>query len=277
MYGTHAFIFGITLFIALGSKPRRFANGKLIVKISSLMMLSSTIHLIVDSIQVFDAIMSPRTLEELQAFSLHSGLAMASVSWYIVQVMIGDGVLAWRCYILYDRTVWVVLPGLVVLLLDAGILLIVKINPILPQGMHAIWIPVFLTLSICLHIGYTGSIAFRIYRSCRRNIHLRRTLTPVLTAVLESGAIYTVTATIMLVCAVVGSPGQFVLGAAIPPLIGICFCLMVLQVHVHHSSENGEMSSVGMTANLTIPWAKSEEGSIAISDFNPRRLSSFEG
>ncbi|KAF5363280.1 hypothetical protein D9756_000052 [Leucocoprinus leucothites] len=230
LYGTHAFIFGITLFIALGSKPRRFANGKLIVKISSLMMLSSTIHLIIDSIQVFDAIMTPRTLEELQAFSLHSGLAMASVSWYIVQVMIGDGVLAWRCYILYDRTVWVVLPGLVVLLLDAGILLIVKINPILPQGMHAIWIPVFLTLSICLHIGYT-----------------------------ESGAIYTVTATIMLVCAVVGSPGQFVLGAAIPPLIGICFCLMVLQVHVHHSSEGGEMSSVGMTANLTIPWAKSKE------------------
>lgn len=98
---------------------------------------------------------------------------------------------------------------------------------------------VFLVLSIVLHASYTGeylssryseqdrlsemlmtaAIVSKIYRTNMRGSHANGNLAPVVTAILESGVIYSLTTIILLACLVVNSIGLFVVIDAIPPLI----------------------------------------------------------
>lgn len=270
LYGVFVLLFCITLCIALGPESRRFSNRRLIVWISSLMLLFSTTHLVIHLMLVIPAVTESGDL--LASGPAHSPLDMANTCIYLVQIMLGDGVLAWRSYVLYNRKALVIIPGSLILLLDAVILLTMARLGIpidSSQGIHATWLLIFLASSICLHSGYTGCIALKIYRVTNHDLGSQKIFKPVLRAVLESGVIYTVTAMAMLACTVTGAPGHFVLETAVPQLVGICFCLMVLQIHVHYTKNGGSTSSVGLTA--TIPWRQELEDLTTEPHIAPRR------
>lgn len=104
---------------------------------------------------------------------------------------------------------------------------------------------VFLALSIILHAGYTGAVStrylrevtsealtvaaivWRIYRTNMRSNHTNGNLVPVVTAILESGLIYSLTVVIALACLAANElNGLLVVVDTIPPIVVSLMSLM---------------------------------------------------
>ena len=127
-----------------------------------------------------------------------------------------------------------------------------------------------------------ATIAWRIFQTNKsRNIRTSgRNLTPVITAVVESGAIHSATAIILLICITMNSVGLPVVMDSVPPLVvrkigvlagfscsafvpqGIIFCLVILQIHVYYAKDR-ELAPGGVSANWSIPWRREQRDGVS--------------
>lgn len=93
------------------------------------------------------------------------------------------------------------------------------------------WITTFFTLTMITSVTCTSLIAWRIY-------HTRRFISdgftfylPILIVIVESGAIYATGVLSILLAYLSGSNGQYTVLDAVSPIMGVVFCLTILQVH----------------------------------------------
>ncbi|KAJ8701913.1 hypothetical protein PTI98_000666 [Pleurotus ostreatus] len=147
----------------------------------------------------------------------------------------------WRCYVILDRRLLVLIPNVVVLLVNSGagysvVWALWKASSgvtIFQSGSP--WIMTFFTLTMCINITCTTAIAWRIYRT-RSPLIKRTRLTPVLLAFVESGALYASSVLALMIAYASGSNGQYAALDVVTPLVGITFCLIVLQIQCHLTS-----------------------------------------
>jgi hypothetical protein len=93
----------------------------------------------------------------------------------------------------------------------------------------------------------TISIAWQIYHTRRFMPGGLAALLPVFIVVIESGALYATSVLALLISFLVRSNGEYIMLAIIPPIVGITFCLIILQVHFHvgGSSPIEQSSEIG--------------------------------
>lgn len=153
-------------------------------------------------------------------------------------------------------------------LLSVGIL--VMYRALITRGLVFLggWPVVFPALSVVLHTSYTGKlsasniglsqftshtlapaiIVWRIYHTNKsQSDHTSgRSLIPVMAAVIESGAIYSATAIILLSCISANSVGLPVVMDAVPPLVVrgtvILGWLVLLSLRIHRESSSAWVS-----------------------------------
>lgn len=77
----------------------------------------------------------------------------------------------------------------------------------------------------------TSLIAWRIYRTRRFMSDGFAMYLPILIVIVESGAIYATGVLSILLAYLSGSNGQYTVLDAVSPIMGIVFCLTILQVH----------------------------------------------
>ncbi|KAF4573523.1 hypothetical protein EYR36_008041 [Pleurotus pulmonarius] len=88
---------------------------------------------------------------------------------------------------------------------------------------------------MCINITCTTAIAWRIYRATSPLIKQTR-LKPVLLAIVESGALYASSVLALMITYASGSGGLYPAFDVVTPLVGITFCLIVLQIQFHLTS-----------------------------------------
>ncbi|KAG0703634.1 hypothetical protein DFH29DRAFT_803125 [Suillus ampliporus] len=229
-YGVFLALYWLTLFILLNKTGQR----QLLIPVATLLLFIATAHLIVDFVRSLETFVFK--VDTIYAnpyyYNLASPLGLASMALYTTQTILADGVVVWRCYVLHNRSLLVAIPGCIVLLAYGA------------TGYYVVWsvsrlyntyasIATFCTLTMLLSVACTILIAWRIYRTRRFMPKGLGTLLPVFIVVVESGALYATSILALLLTILTESNGQYIMRAIVTPIVGITFCLIILQVHFH--------------------------------------------
>lgn len=237
-YGVFLTLYWLTLFILL---KKRGVQRDLLLPVATLLLCIATAHLIIDFIRALEAfVFSVHTISADAYYSnLASPLELTKTALYITQPTIADAVLVWRCYVLSHRSLLVGIPGFIVLLTNGAI------------GYYVVWslsragvgstvyttapalIATFYILTMLISIICTTLISWRIYRTRRQTSDGLADLLPVVIVIIESGALYATSVLALLLAFLTGSNGQYPAMDIAPPIVGIVFCLIILQVHFH--------------------------------------------
>ncbi|KAG1758439.1 hypothetical protein EDD22DRAFT_998408 [Suillus occidentalis] len=227
-------LYWLTLFILL---KKTGILRQLLIPVGTLLLLIATAHLIVDFVRALEAfVFKVNTLGADAYYSnLGSPLALASLALYVTQTAIADGVVVWRCYVLHNRSLIIAILGCIVMLTygTSGYYVVWSFSRIHPLRNTYTSIIIFYTLTMLISVTCTILIAWRIYRPRRFIPEGLAAFLPVFIVVIESGALYTTSVFALLIATLVGSNAQYIMLAIISPIVGITFCLIILQVHFH--------------------------------------------
>ncbi|KAG1800390.1 uncharacterized protein HD556DRAFT_1305157 [Suillus plorans] len=251
-YGVFFTLYWLTLFVLF---KKTGIQQQLLVPVATLLLCIATAHLIIDFVRALEAFVFKVDTIGANAYysNLASPLDLASKALYITQTTLADGVVVWRCHVLNHKSRFVAIPGCIVLIVNAA------------TGYYVVWslsrayalstvstatsgcITTFYTLTMFVSVVCTISIAWRIYHTRRSMPGGLANLLPVFIVVIESGALYATSVLALLISFLVGSNGEYIMLGVIPPIVGITFCLIILQVHFHigGSSSTEQSSDVG--------------------------------
>lgn len=233
-YGVFFTLYWLTLFILL---KKTGIQRQLLIPVGTLLLLIATAHLIVDFVRALEAFVFNVNILGADAYysNLGSPLALASLALYVTQTAIADGVVVWRCYMIHNRSLLVAILGCVVMLTYgiSGYYVVWSFSRIHPLRNTYTSIIVFYALTMLISVTCTILIAWRIYRTRRFIPEGLAAFLPVFIVVVESGALYATSVFALLIATLVGSNAQYIMLAIISPIVGITFCLIILQVHFH--------------------------------------------
>ncbi|KAG2138384.1 hypothetical protein DEU56DRAFT_755936 [Suillus clintonianus] len=237
-YGVFFTLYCLTLFILL---KKNGINRQLLIPVATVLLCIATAHLIVDFVRVLEAFVFKMDMISANSYysNLASPLEYAKTALYVTQTVLADCVLVWRCYVLHNKSLFVAIPGLIVLSTNAvtGYCIIWSLSQannsstVFTTG-HP-FITTFFTLTMVISVTCTTLIAWRIYRF-RRFMSNRLgyvAYLPILIVIVESGALYATGVLSILLTYLIGSNGQYAVLDAVSPIMGIVFCLIILQVH----------------------------------------------
>ncbi|TFY76055.1 hypothetical protein EWM64_g7957 [Hericium alpestre] len=167
----------------------------------------------------------------------------------------------WRCYVLFNGKPWVVvLPGLGQLANTCVGYILISRQSSAPPGATVFQtasslVTTFFSLTMCINVCCTATIAWRIHAT-GRFAGGSKSMTHILVAIVESGALYSTSVLALLIAYLERSNGQYPALDLIQPLIvrtcplylshdvnalmvqGITFSLMILRIHFHLDSPN---------------------------------------
>lgn len=218
------------------------------------MLVIGTAHVIIQFIRVLRFFHHPDRYPENSSVGYFENVAdplfIAKSVLYGIQTLLGDSVIIWRCYIVYDkRLILVALPLLFTIpALIAGVLILNIMSHLLradlpdivndgQKGQFTKCLTIYFVMTLLINIYCTGAIIWRIYSTSRFQRFFGK-LRPTVIILVESGALYT-SSIIAYLCTYLSSPtsaGQWAALDIITPLVGIVFCLIILQAKFHPGS-----------------------------------------
>ncbi|KAL7279004.1 hypothetical protein ACG7TL_006836 [Trametes sanguinea] len=266
LYGFSVFMFGVTMYI-LKVNARRLDSGvnHKMVAMSCLLLVCSTAHMIIDIVRtcrgfVFERDTYPGGPVAFFAQPSESTF-VAKNAVYTVQTVLGDGILIYRCYIVWQS--WLIIAFPLVLWVWIGVvgILCVHSAAVVPQGAGTVfltdvgrWITAFYSSTLATNFIVTILLGYKIWMTNRRIARMRQnSLLPVVRVIADAGILYSVTLTAALACFVQKSNGQYLVLDIVTPIISITFYMVIIRVglaETHRSSGPGS-HSYGEQHNLS--------------------------
>ncbi|KAG9313794.1 hypothetical protein JVU11DRAFT_6154 [Chiua virens] len=242
LYGFSVLMFGGTLRVLMFQRATYGVNRKMLT-VSCLLLLFSSVHLVIDIIRIMQGLILYRDTYPggpIEYFSNVAQWTFISKNYiYIVQTIIGDGVLLYRCYAVWQSKFVMVLPGLLwcasgVTGFAATYTASQASGTNIFNGSLGKWITSFWASAFATNVLATSLLAYRIWhldhRSAGLRGHRRSQLRPILHIILDSALIYSLTLLTGLICFVSGSNAQYVVLDMVMPIISITFYMVIIRV-----------------------------------------------
>ncbi|KAG2129192.1 uncharacterized protein EDB93DRAFT_142256 [Suillus bovinus] len=256
--------FSVLMFIgtiwALTYKQRIHDISHPITVVAILLFILSTAHMIVNIIRVEDGLVKYRDtfpggpvafFADPSQYTFTIGNAL-----YVLQTLLADGVVIYRCYIVW-QSVWViVVPSM---LWCSVAVSGVAINYTLSQvtsdfsqiyenerGTPAHWVNAFYVSAIATNLLSSALLAYRIWM-VERNVSTIRakknTMVPIVRVLVDSAVLYSVALFTALITYVCSNNGQNIILDMLAPIISIAFYMVLIRIAInrrHHSHTNDE-------------------------------------
>jgi len=180
---------------------------------------------------------------------------------YVAQTAIGDGILVYRCYMVYNKR-WIIVSIPAILWLATSVCSVITIeieatlrqNAFLNERSLTPFITSTLILTLVLNILTTSLIVYKIYTvnrnstsfQSRSNIGSTTEVTQlgqVMRIIIESGLIYTLSVVITVATHLSASNAQYGVSDSVVQIIGIVFNLIIIRVDQGATSEFTSYSS----------------------------------
>ncbi|KAJ7337694.1 hypothetical protein DFH08DRAFT_616586, partial [Mycena albidolilacea] len=248
MYGIYLVTLGIAGRLLLttesGQWKRRSEIKWIIVVVSALLFVNGTLDHIVAEIQLVQAFVlytGPGGAEHILKHG--SGWQTMTKSFCVpFQTLLGDGILIYRCWFLWNRSWLVVALPLLIWLVNVACAM--RFLDLLAQATEGLiisstvqpWVQAFWSLTICINIMTTSLIVGRIWMVDRQSRKLgrddhqpRSTLGHAMRNIIESGMIYTVVSIFTLVTTAIQSNLTYPASALEIHSVGITFNLILIR------------------------------------------------
>jgi len=213
-----------------------------ILPVSLMMLLVATTHLIIIWIRAVQGFVVQKR-GSTQAFyeDISDPTSIIKLTCMLLQTVLGDLVIIWRLYVVYDKKNIVIVPAI---LLVVGYSVVGVVTNSLIATAHpgtdifhvaTSWITAYFSLTMITNVICSGAIAWRIFLM-GKPLGRNTSLWPIIFAIIESSALYALGVIAALVCFLSCNNGQYATVDAIVPLVGIVFSLIVLQIRFHISA-----------------------------------------
>ncbi|KAG2142358.1 hypothetical protein DEU56DRAFT_793714 [Suillus clintonianus] len=259
VYGFSVLMFMGTIW-SLTYKQRVRGINRPMLAVAILLLVFSTAHIIANIIRAEDGLVkygvtfpggpaawfadpSQKTLAVLHAF-------------YVLQTLLADGVVIYRCYVVW-RSLWIIiLPSLlwcsVAVTGSCVIYSYLQVSSTSGDFFAAVlggpthWVTAFFASTMATNGLSSGLLAYRIWM-IERNVSATRTtkgnIMPIVRVLLDAAVLYTVVLFIALICFLLSNNGEEPAVDLITPIISITFYMVLIRIAINrdnrtHTSTN---------------------------------------
>ncbi|KAH7920838.1 hypothetical protein BV22DRAFT_1039337 [Leucogyrophana mollusca] len=242
LYGVSLFMCLATLYVLYRKRPLSFPVNRKLVVMAFLFISVSTIHLVLNIIRleimtIMSTMMASR-LPDQTLYRLDTLCFYFRNFSYVLQHLLGDAVIIFRCYVLWRRY-WVVIPSII---LWCGVGACGFMGAGFGPWDRGSMMTAFFALTLGMNTIGTALIAYRIgTSSCKCNTtHLplygwRIDLRSVMHIVIDAGLIYSL-AVLVVLCSKSSEGPLWDAWNPISPIISIMFYMVIIRVTILQSS-----------------------------------------
>ncbi|KAI9567152.1 hypothetical protein HD554DRAFT_2322831 [Boletus coccyginus] len=244
LYGFSVLMFIGTMWVLTREKARSAFNRTMIPAIAVLFLVLSTAHMIAGIVRldgglVKDANTFPGGPVAFFADVSEPTLVVKSAI-YTLQTLLGDGVVIYRCYVVWQSLWSIVLPSILwcsVAVTGAGSVYS-SLQPTNDTNVFAgetgQWIKAFYASTLTANLLSSGLLAYRIWTTERNvasvRVSAKSTMTPVLRIVIDAVLLYSATLFTALICFANANNGLYVVLDMTTPIISIAFYMVLIRV-----------------------------------------------
>ncbi|KAJ7350733.1 hypothetical protein DFH08DRAFT_923685 [Mycena albidolilacea] len=256
LYGFSVLMFIATLWILVRGRPWSQVNHRMFV-VACLLFALSTIHLGVDINRLISGFIRFRDITPGGPPAWFANPSDPSFVFknavYSFQTALGDGVVIYRCYIVWN-TIWVIIFPIIlwfgVAVTATGSVYTCTRPSTDPTSIYAQqlgkWIKAFYSTTLACNLTATALLAYRLWtinRNVRRTRVGRGVTIPILLVVVDAGALYSMTLLSALICFALGSNGQYVVLDIVTPIISIAFYMVILRIGIAQHSPSRDKTN----------------------------------
>ncbi|KAN0082383.1 hypothetical protein V8E55_008178 [Tylopilus felleus] len=263
LYGFSLLMFGGTMWTLLSQRSIQQLNRKMFAVACALLVVS-TAHLVVHIIRVmFGLILYRDTFPGGPAAYF---LDVSEWTWnaknhiYVVQSLIGDGVILYRCYAVWQTVYILIVPMILWCVAGvSGFMANITAAHATQSGVFAgvvqKWITSFWAATLATNLLATVLLIARIWyvdwKATRFRSHQSSQLRPILHILIDAGAFYSLTLVVALICFVNESNGQYVILDMVTPIISITFYMVIIRVGMASRSAQLPFRNMSLEASLS--------------------------
>ncbi|KAH7882652.1 hypothetical protein F5I97DRAFT_1816635 [Phlebopus sp. FC_14] len=206
---------------------------------------------------------------------------------YVAQSIIGDGMLIYRCYLVYDRKWYYVLPSILLWLAGAtcSVLVIVifatlETETFLDASQAQPYVYSALSITVALNVLTTSLIVYRIWSVDRQAAHMRvqaygvSRLRSIMRILIESAALYTISVIIFVSTYIANSNANYGTSDNVVQIIGISFNLIIIRVDSGRAYDGRTKWGSGSTSATSATSATRTPMRLPLSTFQARSAAS---
>ncbi|KAF9559967.1 hypothetical protein CPC08DRAFT_708439 [Agrocybe pediades] len=277
LYGLYACLFFEALYIIIKKRSHGGGGGSARVFMYGiiLMFLLATLDIIVNLYRFLRAFVL--NVDPLGPFFYFFDFTrwdtLTRNSILCIMTWIGDSLVIYRCYVVWDRRIWVTVLPIILLILSIAsnaALLFWFTHPGTQSEKSILqWMATIYPFAFAQNTITTGMIAFKIWRQHRSSTelgvhnHSPLDLIGVMRIVVESAMIYTLQLLILIILFPLHHNAQLIVQCAIVPSIGIVFVLIA--VRVHFSRSRTLLGGDTMMASMP-PWLNEDQDTSTAGD-----------
>lgn len=242
-------LYGFSIFMFLGTicalTYNRCSDRPSLV-VAVLLLILSTAHVVVSIIHAEDGLVKYRDTFLGGPVAFFGDVSQIPYviknALYVMQTLVADGMVIYRCYIVWQSTRVIILPCM----LWCGVAV---------TGFHAIyscsqtsssifvtelaqWIRAFLVLTIATNLLSSGLLAYRIWM-IEHSVSTVRTgkssLMPILRVLVDSAVLYSAVLFPALICFVFSNTGEVVVLAMAMPIMSIAFYMVIIRIAINRN------------------------------------------
>lgn len=240
-------------------KRRMKEINRPIVVVALMLLILSTAHMIVDIIRVEQGLVMYRDTFPGGPQAFFADVTQVTFVIkniiYTMQTMLGDGMVIYRCYVVW-QSIWVIIiPSLLWLgITVCGCSAVYSVSQATSNAGNIFakatgqWITAFYAMTLASNLLASGFLAYRIWMM-ERNISAirttRKSMMPIVRVLMDAAILYSVTLLSALVCFVKANNGQYVILDMIMPIISIAFYMVIIRMAMK-ARNRSYLSTVGV-------------------------------
>ncbi|KAN0082390.1 hypothetical protein V8E55_008185 [Tylopilus felleus] len=242
LYGFSLLMFGATVWTLMFQRSSHRVNYKMLI-VACFLLLISTTHLVIDFVRTMNGFILYRDTYPGGPIAYFADVSdwtfVAENFVFTAQTLIGDGVVLYRCYVVWQSKLVMILPALLwCATAVTGIATPYTASKVTQEkvfgGRLSQWIAAYWITALVTNLVATLMLACRIWYIDQRTTRLRGNqesrLRPILRSIIDAGAIYTFTLIVALICFLCKSDVQYVLLDLVTPIIAITYYMVIIRI-----------------------------------------------
>ncbi|KAG1879637.1 hypothetical protein C8R48DRAFT_589240 [Suillus tomentosus] len=265
LYGFSVLMFIGTIWALTHKRHMRDVNRP-ITAVAVLLFVLSTAHMVVSIIRSEEGLVQYRDRPKTLLAEISRGTFMTNGVIFVLQTLLGDGVVIYRCYIVW-QTVWVIiLPSMLWCgVAVTGVYSIYSFSHTTSIYGHVFsqttreWISAFYASTLVTNLLSSGLLAYRIWkieRDVANSSATKITTTGILRVVMDAAGLYSIALLCTLIGVACSKNGTLFMLDMLTPIISITFYMVIIRIatgkHTHshiltvrHGSTTGSENDRG--------------------------------
>ncbi|KAG1757413.1 hypothetical protein EDB19DRAFT_36257 [Suillus lakei] len=250
LYGFSVLMFICTIWTFIYKRRIQDVNRP-IAMVATLMFVLSTAHMVVVIIRTEDGLVKYRDTFPGGPTAFFADVSQVTFvvksTIYTLQTLLGDGVVIYRCYVVWRSVRIIILPCM--MWCGTAMLGVCWLYNYSQAGSNSgsvfteetgRWVTVFLVFTLVTNFFTTGLLAYRIWMIERSVSAIRSTKgrMPILWVLVDAALLYSATLCSLLICVARSNNGLFVIGDMLVMIISITFYMVFIRITISKNTQD---------------------------------------